>query len=109
MLIRSKDTDIVVLSVAAVQKLGCSELWVLVGTGSKNQYLAAHEISDSLRPLKAAALPGFHAFTGCDTTAFTNSIGKRTAWNTWTAYPEVTTAFNIISSPILVTPISRED
>ena len=50
MLIRSKDTDIVVLSVATVLKLGCSELWVLVGTGSKKQYLAAHEISDSLGP-----------------------------------------------------------
>ena len=43
-----------------------------------------------------------------DTTPFMNSIAKRTAWNTWTAYPEVTTAFNIISSPILVTHVSEE-
>lgn len=101
MLIRSKDTDILVLSVSAAQKLTCSEIWVLVGSGNKKQYLAAHEIAASLGPAKSLALPGFHAYTGADTTAFFNTIGKKTAWNIWTSFPEVTSAFDLISSPVL--------
>ena len=35
----------------------------------------------------------FHAFTGCDTVSFFGGKGKKTAWDTWKAYKEVTPAF----------------
>ncbi len=35
----------------------------------------------------------FHAFTGCDTTSLFAGRGKKTAFNTWNVFPEVTGAF----------------
>ena len=34
----------------------------------------------------------FHGFTGCDTVSFFGARGKRTAWDTWKAYDDVTPA-----------------
>ena len=44
-------------------------------------------------PRKSAVLPIFHAFTGCDTVSAFGGRGKKTAWDTWNVYPEVTEAF----------------
>ena len=35
----------------------------------------------------------FHAFTGCDTASCIGGRGKKTAWDTWTSYGDVTAAF----------------
>ncbi|KAG0711116.1 hypothetical protein GWK47_021328 [Chionoecetes opilio] len=35
----------------------------------------------------------FHAFTGCDTVSCFGGRGKKTAWDTWTTYGDVTPAF----------------
>lgn len=35
----------------------------------------------------------FHAFTGCDTVSSFLGKGKKTAWQTWLQYEEVTSAF----------------
>ena len=39
-------------------------------------------------------LPMFHDFTGCDTVSAFCGRGKKIAWNTWKAYPEVTKTFD---------------
>ena len=39
------------------------------------------------------SLPGFHAFTGCDTTSSFFGRSKKSAWAAWLSYPEVTEAF----------------
>ena len=71
-MIRSTDTDVVVLIVAAVATLDRKELWVSYETG-KNQI--------------------FHALTGCDTTSFFAGYGKRPAWEVWENFPNVTSTF----------------
>ena len=38
-------------------------------------------------------LPVFHSFTGCDIVSSFGGRGKKSAWNTWQMYPEVTGAF----------------
>ena len=63
LLIRTVDTDILVLAIAYVERLGVQELWVAFGTGKKFRYLAAHEISQALGSAKSRALPMFHSFT----------------------------------------------
>ena len=40
-----------------------------------------------------ATLPIFHALTGCDTVSAFCGRSKKTAWNTWKLFPEVTSAF----------------
>ena len=81
-LIRSSDTDVLVLAVSLFQKLSLEELWIASGTGKHFKYLPVHEISASLGPVKSKGLLFFHAFTGCDTTSSFLHIGKRTAWTT---------------------------
>ena len=67
-LLRTVNTNVVVLAVAAAVKLDMQELWVAFGTAKKFRYIPVHDISQSLGPDKSQALPMFHAYTGCDTT-----------------------------------------
>ena len=52
-----------------------------------------HEIFAGLDPRICTTLPVFHAPTGCDTVSVFGGRGKRTAWNTWKVFPDVTAAF----------------
>ena len=89
--IRTVDTDVVVLAVMVAQTLPClDELWIAFGTGKNYRYIAAHEIAASLGPQKACALPIFHAMTGCDTVSAFMGHGKKSAWATWNALPQLT-------------------
>lgn len=50
---------------------------------------------------KASALPGFHAFTGCDTVSFFSYKGKKSTWKTWNSQSDnATKAFKAISCPL---------
>ena len=46
-----------------------------------------------LGPDRCRALPVFHAFTGCDTVSSFGGRGKKTAWDTWMTFGDVTRAF----------------
>lgn len=109
-LVRTVDTDVLVLVIAVFHMLQGEEtlkLWVSFGTGRHHRYIAAHEIASSLGPLRSKALPFFHAFTGCDTTSCFAGRGKKTAMDTWKLYDEVTDAFtSLSSSPSQVTDAS---
>ncbi len=96
-ILRTVDSDVVVLAVAAASKLDVRELWVAFGTGKKFRYIPAHEIALSLGPNKSQSLPIFHAFTGCDTVSSFHTRGKKTAWETWKAFEEVTATFLSLS------------
>uniref|UniRef100_UPI00358F0BB1 uncharacterized protein n=1 Tax=Myxine glutinosa TaxID=7769 RepID=UPI00358F0BB1 len=101
-LIRTVDTDVVVLAVWMAQELNevVDELWLAFGTGKNFCYIAAHELSATLGPDKAKALPIFHAITGCDTVSSFAGRGKKTAWAVWETFPEVTNAFlDLASAP----------
>ena len=103
--IRTIDTDVMVLAVKAAQQLNIPELWDAFVTGKNFRILAAHDTAKALGPEKCAALPVFHAFTGCDTVLFFAGRGKKTAWDTWRCYNEVTSAFCTSSA----TPESVDD
>ncbi len=64
-------------------------------------YLPANEIASSLATPKAMALPAIHAFTGCDNVSSFVRKGKKTAWDVWQVYPEVTAAFTEMSSSVM--------
>ena len=103
-LLRTVDTDVLVLAVAFVEKLQelqgdeRIELWVGFGTGIHLRYIAAHEIARKLNPQVSSALPFFHAFTGCDTVSCFYGKGKKTAMDTWKCFPAVTTTFLSLGS-----------
>ncbi len=95
-MIRTVDSDVVVLGVAAVPHLNLCQLWVSYGTGKDHRFLSLHDISAAIGTQKSLSLPFFHAYTGCDTVSAFHSIGKKTAWGTWCSFPEVTEAFRLL-------------
>ena len=91
--IRSVDTDVVVLVISTFNAINPDELWLAFGTGTKFRYIPIHEVVTNMEPRICSTLPMFHAFTGCDTVSSFCGRGKKTAWNTWNVYPDVTRAF----------------
>ena len=96
-LIRSVDTDVVVLAIAIFHALSLDELWVAYGVKKHYRLIPTHTIANSLGENKAKALLFFHAFTGCDTLSSFSGIGKKTAWDTWTNFPDITDTFLSLS------------
>jgi hypothetical protein len=98
--IRTVDTDVLVIAISVWQEIECDELWLAFGTGKYFRYIAVHELANSLGPEKSKALPAFHSLTGCDTTSSFCGKGKKTAWLTWSKYPDATAAFsNLMTTP----------
>ena len=98
--LRTADSDVVVLAINTFHQLKLSELWIGYGTGKTYKDIPIHHISQMLGPQHCEVLPFFHAFTGCDVVSSMLGIGKKTAWNAWNAYLEVTnTLVAIIQDP----------
>ena len=65
-MLRTVDTDVVVIAIFIFPEIAASELWVAFGVGKYFRYVAIHEIVNGLGPSKSSGLLFFHAFTGCD-------------------------------------------
>ncbi|XP_041473687.1 uncharacterized protein LOC121422601 [Lytechinus variegatus] len=66
-MIRTVDTDVVVLALAHFQDLpDIEQLWMAFGTGKDFRYIPIHEIARAISPEMAKGLLFFHAFTGCN-------------------------------------------
>ena len=68
-------------------------IWVAFGTGKYFTYYNINVIYENLGREKSLALPVFHSFTGCDTTSAFFGKGKKSAWEAWKCYHDVTSAF----------------
>ena len=73
----SCDTDVLVILLTHAQALG-KHLWLDVGINSNNtrRYINITELDKNLGSDMCKALPGLHAFTGCDYTAALMRKGK---------------------------------
>lgn len=87
------DTNVVVLAIAMFHRIDPEELWMAFGTASNFRYIPIHEIVMDMDPRTCIALPVFQAFTGCDIVSAFGGRGKKSAWNTWQVFPEVSKAF----------------
>lgn len=99
-IVRSVDTDVVVLVIANYHKLAVDELWIAFGSGSSFRYLPVHLYASAMGQEKARALPIFHAITGCDTVSSFYGRGKKSAWEAMTSYELATRVFlQLAASP----------
>jgi hypothetical protein len=98
-MIRTFDTDVVVLAIAYLRKIDAEELWVAFGVGKHLKYLPIHAIRSTLPQDQCESLPFFHAVTGCDNVSYFAGRGKKTAFQSWKCYPEATAVFQSLSSP----------
>ncbi|KAL8599464.1 hypothetical protein ACOMHN_029279 [Nucella lapillus] len=89
-LVRTVDSDVVILAIHFFTTLGLSQLWICLGSGKKMRDIPIHAISTQLGQLRCLALPLFHAVTGCDTMSHFLGCGKKSAWSAWLSTPELT-------------------
>ena len=64
-LLRTVDTDVVVIGISMAQKIGCACLWFAFGTGPSPtfRYLDATAMAQALGDAKCGGLPAFRALT----------------------------------------------
>jgi len=96
-LIRTVDTDVVVLAVSRLQDLNVNEIWIAFCTDKHYRYLAMHSIAEQLGTQRSKALLMFHSITGCDTVSFFSGRSKKSSWDLWNAFPQITDT-NVVSS-----------
>ena len=101
LIVRTTDSDVVVLAVSAFVSLDqrIDELWIAFGMQRRYRYIPIHTVVAQLGPAKSSALPAFHALTGCDTTSSFFGKGKKTAWAVWNSLPQLTVPLQLLSSP----------
>ncbi|KAG1666280.1 putative aldolase class 2 protein [Nymphon striatum] len=97
-LVRTVDTDVIVILVGLFFNFLSAyhdiDLWVAFGMGKHFQYYNIKTVCQNLgSPNNSKALPIFHVFTGSDTTSQFAGKGKKSAWEAWKSYPEVTSGF----------------
>ena len=69
--------------------------WIGLSMG-KYVYISVNATCAFLGPETSRALPMFHSFTGCDTTSCFFGKGKKSAWDAWKSFPDVTEAFKFL-------------
>ena len=72
--IQSPDTDVLVLTLWVYKRL-CPDTTVIVGTGGKRRSIPLGPLYEAVGEL-VKALPGFHAFSGCDQTGTISEKAK---------------------------------
>ena len=92
-IISHKTKEIVVFALYAFHVHPIDELWIEFVTGQHNRWYPIHDYAAALGEQKCHALPFWYAFTGCDTVSQITGRAKKTAWNTWLTYPDVTETF----------------
>ena len=93
-IIHTVDSDVVLAVFVFAQLVpSLTALWVAFGTGKNYRLIPAHRIYAAIGNMKSQALPMFQAFTGCDTVSSFSDRGKKTAWEIWNVFPDVTDTF----------------
>ena len=62
------------------------------------RWLPIHDIAKCIGPDKTHGLLFFHAFSGCDIVSAFRGKGKKSAWQTWNIFPEVTPVFQKLNT-----------
>ena len=79
LLVRSSDTDVLIILIALVCRLSAQNVIVDFGHGNTRRFISVSGIVETLNktsPGLTIALLGFHALTGCDYTSSFNRKGK---------------------------------
>ena len=89
-ILRTIDTDVVVLAIGYFLAFRLDELWVSFVGGTHFRQIAIHEI---VKNVNEKVLMFFHAVSGCDTVSSFLGRGKKSAWLAWSYFLSVTYAF----------------
>lgn len=79
-IIHSPDTDVAILSLHFAPRMKESVLWFATGTKDKKRVLSISNMATHLGEKLTDALPGIHAFTGCDSVSSFHGKGKKSGF-----------------------------
>ena len=100
--VRTVDTDVVVVLIGVFHKLLLSQpkadIWVAFGVGKNYRLYSINALSTSLGTKRSQALPMPHTISGCDTTSAFWGKGRKSFWQAWMAFEEVTDTFVSLAS-----------
>ena len=100
--VRTADSDVIAILVGAFFDLTSTQpsvdIWAAFGTGKSFRFYSISDICASIGEQRARALPVFHALSGCDTTSAFRGKGKKSVWQAWQAYDEVTETFCFLAA-----------
>ena len=89
--LRTVDTDVVVIALGCFHQLQDKKIWVESSVQSKN--ISINRLFDQVGEPLCKALPFYHAFTGCDYTSSFNWKGKIKPFKLLEKNPELQEAF----------------
>ena len=99
--VRTVDMDVLVILVGQFHEIKerhpSLELWLAFGVGKDFTMYSINEVCSKFEKYICQALPVFHAFTGCDTTSSFHGKGKKTAWEAWKAYPDISSTVKVMA------------
>lgn len=100
--VHTADSDVIAILVGAFFDLTSTrpslDIWVAFGTGKNFRFDSINAICVGIGEPRARALPVFHALSGCDTTSAFRGRGKKSPWQAWQAYQEVTLTFTFLAA-----------
>ena len=101
--VRTEDFDVVGVLIGVFHKLLLSQpkadIWIAFWSGRELQTLQhINALSTSLGTKRSQALPMLHLISGCDTTSAFLGKGKKSFWQAWMAFEEVTDTFVYLAS-----------
>ena len=99
LVVRSPDTDVFILLLAFKSKIA-GDLLFETGTGNKTRLISVSAVRQSIGDDVADALPGLHAFTGCDTTSCFVRKGKKKPYVIMSKSPDFVKMF--VQLPCLI-------
>ena len=103
-LMRTVDSDIIIIAILLFRHLGFEQLWVGYGKGKYYTDVPIHTICNNLGDFKSQGLAFFQSLMGVDLTSAFRTIGRRTGRNVWEENPEFDQTFSqIVSDPSLIT------
>ena len=95
LMIKTVDTDVVVLAIHLFQQLGLSELWIVFGVGRNAKFIPCHQIAGDMSSAICNGLTFFHAVSGCDMLGI---LWQRQWQAAWKALPDITDTFALFSN-----------
>jgi len=100
-LVRTVDIDVVVIVIGRFSyfKSICQvvNIWIAFGVGIHFSCIHINAVYEDLGGEKSLALPVFHSFTGCDIASTFYGQGKKSMWEAWKCFNDVTQAFVYIA------------
>lgn len=76
--------------------------WISFGVGKASCMIAIHQLLvHTLGPERCSGILFCEAFTGCDTVSGFSGKGKKSFWNAWKSFPEVTEVFKELLQPLM--------